>query len=282
MILFKKAESLSRYLSQQKNEGVQIGFVPTMGALHQGHISLIEAAKKENRLTVCSIFVNPTQFNNSSDFQHYPVTTDKDIEKLLAAGCDVLFLPLAEEIYPPGFLARHYDLGSLETVLEGHYRPGHFQGVCQVIERLLEIVQPNRLYLGAKDFQQVKVITRLLHLLGKQDEIAVRMEPTLRENDGLAMSSRNLRLSAEQRALAPVIYTVLSSIKEKYKAGNKSLPQLEEQAASELEKNGFAVDYLQIRDADTLLSPTADSKHIVVLTAAALGEIRLIDNLPLN
>lgn len=282
MILFKKAESLSLYLSQQKNQGVSIGFVPTMGALHQGHLSLIEAAKKENELTVCSIFVNPTQFNNASDFQHYPVTTDQDVQKLLTARCDVLFLPSVAEIYPANFVARQYELGSLETVLEGHYRPGHFQGVCQVVQRLVEIVHPHQLYLGAKDYQQVKVITRLLALLGMDEEISIRIEPTLREADGLAMSSRNLRLTPEQRKIAPVIYAVLSSVKKEYASSKNGVQQLEADAAWELEKHGFKVDYLKITDTENLMPVTVDSKQAIVLVAATLGEIRLIDNLILN
>lgn len=282
MILFKKAKSLSLYLSKQKNQGVSIGFVPTMGALHQGHLSLIETAKQETDITVCSIFVNPTQFNNASDFQHYPVTTEKDIEKLLDANCDVLFLPAGDEIYPADYMAKSYQLGFLETVLEGHYRPGHFQGVCQVVERLLEIVQPNQLYLGAKDYQQCMVISQLLKLLGKENEIDLRIASTLRESDGLAMSSRNLRLTPEQRAVAPAIFSVLSSIKQQYKAGSFSALQLETQAVAALEQKGFKVDYLKIADAETLLPPAAGSKQAIVLTAATLGEIRLIDNLILN
>src|ERR671912_2232392 len=143
MILFKKAKNLSNYISKQKKSNLKIGFIPTMGALHEGHLSLIAASKKENAVTVCSIFVNPTQFNNQEDFKHYPITIEKDIEKLLNAGCDILFLPPREEIYPQGFVAKKYDLGELETVLEGLYRPGHFQGVCQVVDKLMEIVQPD-------------------------------------------------------------------------------------------------------------------------------------------
>src|SRR6476620_9509378 len=154
MILFKKAAQLSGYLRKQKTNGLSIGFVPTMGALHSGHLSLIAASKKEQSITVCSIFVNPTQFNNPDDFKHYPVRIEEDIEQLLKSDCDILFLPSAEEIYPVGYAAKHYDLGLLETILEGHYRPGHFQGVCQVVDRLLEIIEPTSLYLGQKDYQQ--------------------------------------------------------------------------------------------------------------------------------
>ena len=280
MILFKKAKNLSNYISKQKKSNLKIGFIPTMGALHEGHLSLIAASKKENAVTACSIFVNPTQFNNQEDFKHYPITIEKDIEKLLNAGCNILFLPPREEIYPQGFVAKKYDLGELETVLEGVYRPGHFQGVCQVVDRLMEIVQPDNLYLGAKDYQQCKVITKLVYLLGKQDQIAVHIEPTYREKDGLAMSSRNQRLSTSQRNIAPSIFEALDFIKENYH--NNSLTLLEQQALSNLTAKGFKVDYLQIADANTLLPASENTVSKIVLAAAYIDNIRLIDNLPLN
>jgi pantoate--beta-alanine ligase len=280
MILFKKAETLSNYISQQKKAGKKIGFVPTMGALHQGHLSLIEASKKENAATICSIFVNPTQFNNAEDFKHYPVAIETDIAKLINAGCDVLFLPPKEEIYPPGFIPKKYTLGQLETVFEGEYRPGHFQGVCQVVDRLLEIVQPDNLYLGAKDYQQCKVITRLVSLLGKQDQIIIHVEPTYREKDGLAMSSRNLRLNMTQRRIAPSIFEVLSFIKENEK--NLSPVILQQHGVELLTTKGFKVDYLQIADAETLLPPSEKTISKIALAAAYIDNIRLIDNLTLN
>ena len=280
MILFKKAKNLSHYISKQKNLNYKIGFVPTMGALHEGHLSLIEACKKENGITVCSIFVNPTQFNNQEDFKLYPVTIEKDIEKLVSAGCDILFLPSTEEVYPPGFAAKKYNLGELETVLEGQYRPGHFQGVCQVVDRLLEIVQPDNLYLGAKDYQQCKVIARLVSILGKEDQIAIHIESTYREKDGLAMSSRNLRLSPSQRSIAPSIFEALDFIKENHH--NNSLTLLQQQALSTLSAKGFKVDYLQIADADTLLPASEKTVSKIVLAAAYIDNIRLIDNLTLN
>lgn len=279
MILFKKAKSLSGYLSQKKNEGIKTGFVPTMGALHQGHLSLIHVAKQENDLTVCSIFVNPTQFNNPDDFRHYPVTLERDIEKLLSAGCDVLFLPSTGEIYPSSFAPKQYPLGELENILEGFYRPGHYQGVCQVVDRLLEIVQPDNIYLGAKDYQQCKVIAKLLQLLGKENEILIHIEPTLREPDGLAMSSRNLRLTTDQREQAPVLYNVLKAIKEKQDLTEALLLS---QGVAQLQEKGFVVDYLQIADADSLLPVSDKTRQSIVLVAASIGNIRLIDNLLLN
>src|SRR5215212_8351624 len=171
MIIFKTPDALSGHINQQKKSGKKIGFVPTMGALHEGHLSLIGVAKKPNDLTICSIFVNPTQFNNPEDFKLYPVTIEKDIEQLIRAGCDILFLPSVDEMYPAGHSKKHYPLGRIETILEGYYRPGHFQGVCQIVDRLLDIVRPDNLYLGQKDFQQCMVIRKLLQLLGKDGDI---------------------------------------------------------------------------------------------------------------
>lgn len=280
MILFKKANQLSTYLQKQKTNGLSVGFVPTMGALHQGHLSLIETSKKEQALTVCSIFVNPTQFNNTEDFEHYPVTIEEDIKKLLNSGCDVLFLPAKEEIYPEGYVAKHYDLGGLEIVLEGRYRPGHFQGVCQVVDRLLEIVEPSALYLGQKDYQQCMVIERLLANLGKKEKIDLKISPTERESDGLAMSSRNLRLSAAQRAAAPALYASLLYAKDHL--NTEPVEAVKDKAKHALTSQGFAVDYFEIADAHSLLPSSNKSGNLIALVAAHLGNIRLIDNLQLN
>ena len=280
MILFKTATNLTQYVPEQKKAGSKVGFVPTMGALHRGHISLIQAAKKENDITICSIFVNPTQFNNPEDFRLYPVTMEKDMEKLLANGCDILFLPSREEIYPAGYKSKNYDLGDLERVLEGHYRPGHFQGVCQVVDRLLEITQPDNIYLGAKDFQQCKVIARLIELLDKQNEITLNIAPTLRESDGLAMSSRNLRLTADERMMAPAIFEVLTFVKNNHE--NESTPELKNKATEMLREKGFKVDYMEIADAENLVSATSQTKQKIALVAAYINNVRLIDNLLLN
>ena len=162
MIIFKKKIDISNYIVNYKKTSGKIGFIPTMGALHKGHISLIEASKRTDTLTICSIFVNPTQFNNTADFEKYPVTIEKDIDMLEKAGCNVLFLPSVEEIYPEdSSTTLPYELGFIETVLDGKYRPGHFQGVCNVVQRLLDIVQPNTIYLGQKDYQQCIIIKKL-------------------------------------------------------------------------------------------------------------------------
>ena len=164
MVIFKEAEALSKSMGSDKNNGKKIGFVPTMGALHPGHLSLVKTSKQENDITVCSIFVNPTQFNNPEDLKHYPVTIEKDIEALLQVDCDILFLPPVSEIYPSYYQKKHYELGPMETILEGKFRPGHFQGVCQVVDRLLTIVDPDHLYLGQKDFQQCMVLKKMVSI----------------------------------------------------------------------------------------------------------------------
>ncbi|HWR32473.1 MAG TPA: pantoate--beta-alanine ligase [Chitinophagaceae bacterium] len=283
MILLKNAADLRKWLESQREAGKIIGFVPTMGALHDGHLSLIGFSKKDNDVTVASIFVNPAQFNDPGDFEKYPVTIEKDINLLEKVGCDVLFLPSVNEIYPHGVKAAiHYDLGFIETVLEGKFRPGHFQGVCMVVHRLLEIVQPHKLYLGQKDYQQCMVITRLIELINQKEKIIVKVCPTHREKDGLAMSSRNMRLRADERIKATGIYQCLSMIKENLKTG--SLQKTKENAMLRLEKSGFKVDYVEVVDATTLQSVDIwDGKQkLVGLVAAFLNEVRLIDNKLLN
>jgi len=283
MILLKKAAELSEYTDAQRKNRKRIGFAPTMGALHPGHISLIEFSKKENDLTVSSVFVNPSQFNDSKDFEKYPVTIERDIEMLEAAGCDLLFIPSVLEIYPAGFKhAKKYELGFLETVLEGKYRPGHYQGVCLVMERLLKIVMPDNLYLGQKDYQQCMVIKKLIELIGIEKLINVNICPTLREADGLAMSSRNMRLNKEERQTAATIFKALSFIK--LNTGFKNIALLEQEAIKMLEEKKFKVDYVEIADAKNLeeIKSWDGKKKIVALTAAYLNDIRLIDNLILN
>jgi len=283
MILFKKLTDLRKWLDDQQEKENTIGFVPTMGALHAGHISLIETSVKANRITVCSIFVNPTQFNDPADFEKYPVTIEKDIAVLEAAGCDVLFLPSVKEIYPDGVKAvRNYELGYLETVFEGKYRPGHFQGVCMVVNRLLDIVQPGNLYLGQKDYQQCMVITKLVELMGASQKIKVNICPTLREADGLAMSSRNMRLNETERKKAVTIYQALSMMKKELQQGK--LKGLKDKAISMLEQRGFRVDYVEIAGATDLSLPDQwdGEQKLVALVAAFNGETRLIDNMALN
>lgn len=277
MVLFKRSSDLTHYLEKQQAAGQSIGFVPTMGALHQGHISLITISKKNTSLTVCSIFINPTQFNDPKDFQKYPITIEKDMILLEKAGTDVLFLPEVGELYPTGTKdLEYYDLGPLETVLEGAFRPGHFQGVCQVMQRLLHIVRPHHLFMGSKDYQQCMVVQRLLQLMGLPT--VLHRCPIVREADGLAMSSRNVRLDPEQRFFAAAIYATLQSIRQDWPCPTAPLV---EKATKMLEEDHFRVDYVSIADRNTL-QPAADgTPKAVALIAAFMGEVRLIDNLEL-
>jgi len=281
MIIFKKPVTLQSFLQNKRSVQNKIGFVPTMGALHAGHISLVEAAKKENEFVIASIFVNPTQFNDPEDFKKYPITLDKDIKMFEAAGCDAVFIPVINDIYPNGTgNLKHYDLGFFETVLEGKFRPGHFQGVCQVVYRLLEIVLPNNLYLGQKDYQQCMVIKKMIEIIGL--DIKINICPTLREEDGLAMSSRNMRLNEEERKTATTISAALRYIKENIKSGDISAVKHESQQM--LLKKRFKIDYVEIADANTLelINEWDGKRKIVALAAAFLGNVRLIDNMVIN
>ncbi|MEO6730281.1 MAG: pantoate--beta-alanine ligase [Ferruginibacter sp.] len=281
MIIFKKPEHLHSFLSSEKTRGLTTGFVPTMGALHNGHLGLVARALGENDLVICSIFVNPTQFNDAKDFENYPTTIEKDICFLEKAGCSILFLPSVKDIYPNGIdKATKYEMGPLENILEGKFRPGHFQGVCQVVNRLLDIVTPTKLYIGQKDFQQCMVIKKLIELLQIETEIIIC--PTQREPDGLAMSSRNLRLHDTERKKAPALYQSLLSIKKNLKAGDTT--QLKQTANQLLTDAGFKVDYVEIAIADTLeIIQNWDGKiQLVGVAAAYLNDVRLIDNLILN
>jgi pantoate--beta-alanine ligase len=283
MIIFKKAKDLQQHLDNCRKKNQSIGFVPTMGALHEGHISLLKISTRENQITICSVFVNPAQFNDPKDFEKYPSTLTQDIYKLESNGCDILFLPPAQEIYPEGITVRkHYDLGYLETILEGEFRPGHFQGVCMAVEKLLSIVLPDKLYLGQKDYQQCMIIGRLIELMGLEKSIQVRLCPIVREKDGLAMSSRNMRLNNEQRAKASALYETLIFLKENLNKG--SLADLKKEAVLLLKQKGIKTDYVEIADAKTLKSVNEwDSRtNIIGLVAAYINDVRLIDNMMLG
>jgi pantoate--beta-alanine ligase len=276
MIIFKKEVDIHAFLLNKKQEKQTIGFVPTMGALHDGHISLIQKSKSFNNLTVCSIFVNPTQFNNIQDFEKYPITIDEDILMLEEAGCDVLFLPSTHEIYSDGFVKINYDLGYLETILEGKYRPGHFQGVCMVVERLLQIISCNMLLLGQKDYQQCMVIDKMLSL--RNINVKLNIAETIREANGLAMSSRNRRLSPEATTQSAVIFKTLIEIKDKI--GKIPFYSIIADSKNNLEELGFDVDYVELTD--YLLHPienNTSNNGIVALIAATINSIRLIDNM---
>lgn len=281
MILFKTIDELKKYIKAKRLSGISIGFVPTMGALHSGHLSLLRASKAKTELTVCSIFVNPTQFNDPSDYQQYPVTIEQDIRSLESEDCDVLFLPSVTEIYPAGFQKKQYKLGALETSLEGEFRPGHFQGVCQVVDRLLSIVEPDWLFLGRKDYQQCMVITELIRQTGIHTRLQI--VPTMREASGLAMSSRNLRLTAQDREKATAIYRSLQWIKTTIRPGTTLA--LSEAAEKILLEAGFdKVDYISIADAQSLepIENWDGQLPIVALAAGFLSGVRLIDNISLT
>lgn len=278
MIILKKPDDIHKYLKTTSDQGALSGFVPTMGALHKGHISLIETARQNSAIVIASIFINPTQFNDPKDFELYPRTIENDIYMLEKAGCDLLFIPNVEDLYPAGTqVVEHYDLGYLETVLDGKYRPGHFQGVCQVVSRLINVVKPDMLYLGQKDYQQCMVIKRLLILMGAKTEIVIC--PTLREANGLAMSSRNMRLSQVEKENATGIHTALIYIKEHivYTA----LKNIKDKVGEILAKHNLVLDYIEIADAETLelLEELQNQKQVVALIAAYMGEVRLIDNM---
>jgi pantoate--beta-alanine ligase len=281
MILFKKSEDLLNWLNIQKKEGTTIGFVPTMGALHEGHIRLINACRSATSLCISSIFVNPAQFNDPGDFEKYPVSLEKDIDMLTRAGTDILFLPTVAEIYPQGKTGLEtYDLGELDYVFEGSYRPGHFQGVCKVMSRLLKLINPDDLFMGQKDYQQCLVIQRLIQQLTLP--VRFHVVSTVREVDGLAQSSRNRRLAADQRKNAVVISRVLIEIRDKLKAGDTA--QVLEKARKKLEAAHFKIDYVSIAHASDLrpIKNWNGSDKAVALIAAYQGEVRLIDNMLLN
>jgi pantoate--beta-alanine ligase len=281
MIIIHQPSFLIDYISRQRGRGLSIGFVPTMGALHEAHIGLVNYSATVCDITVCSIFVNPTQFNDPADYDKYPDRLETDLRMLASSKVNVVFVPPLSEIYPGGTTAlEHYDLGYLETLLEGEFRPGHFQGVCQVMSRLLKMVQPDLLFMGQKDYQQCMVVKKLIALLNM--DVTLETLPTKREKDGLAMSSRNLRLNEEQRTRAPLIYQVLSEIKSKLVPGN--LDHLKQEAANRLRNGGFRVDYVEIADAGNLhpCNEWNGTTSLVALVAAFLGEVRLIDNMLLN
>ncbi len=280
MIIFKTEELLKKYFSNKV--GLVVGFVPTMGALHQGHISLIRKSKSNADITVCSIFVNQTQFNDKADFEKYPKTIEQDIFLLENSGCDILFLPSVNEIYSNGKLStKEFQLGLVEIVFEGVFRPGHFNGVCTVVERLLQIVLPNKMFLGQKDFQQCMVLKKLISQKKINTEIVIC--DTTREKNGLAMSSRNNRLSDDMREKAGIIYDCFIDIKEKINSKNCS--NIIQESKMKLLENGFSkIDYLSLANVETL-APIYDwngETKIVILIAAFTENVRLIDNMILN
>ncbi len=278
MLVFKKVSNLQKHLNKVRKSGQKIGFAPTMGALHQGHLSLIKQSKAQNDCTVCSIFVNPTQFDDKKDLKKYPRTTSQDTALLESVETEVLFLPSVEEVYPSNQVVRNdFDFGQLAKVMEGAFREGHFEGMAQVVNRLLEIVQPHNLYMGQKDFQQLTIVRDLLRQTNSSTNLV--MCPIIREQDGLAMSSRNVRLSPENRQKAVVLSQTLLKVKERL--GQASIAELESFAMTHLKLPDFRPEYFQIVDGVSLqaIENLEDSKLIVACVACWAGDIRLIDNM---
>jgi pantoate--beta-alanine ligase len=260
-----------------RREGLRVAFVPTMGNLHPGHVSLIEAARSHGDRFVASIFVNPMQFGPNEDFAHYPRTPSQDERMLSEAGCNLMFMPDVTEIYPNGpERATRIDVPGLSRILCGEFRPGHFEGVATIVAKLFHIVEPDVAVFGQKDFQQLTVIRRMVEDLCIS--VQVMGAPTVRDADGLAMSSRNQYLCAQERSTAPRIYEILTATAQRLKAGDSEFASMERAGCQMLEAAGFRPDYFAIRQAADLSAPRQETSHLVVLTAARLGKARLIDN----
>lgn len=280
MKVLKSKKTLIDYVERQREMGKKIGFAPTMGALHQGHLSLYKAAKKENDEVISSIFVNPTQFNNPDDFQKYPKTLEKDLELLEKAGVDAVYVPNVEEMYPDGLNSKKYDFDGLENEMEGKYRPGHFDGVGTIVEELFRQVQPHNAYFGEKDYQQLAIIKKMV----EKTKLPVKIHgvPTLREEDGLAMSSRNVRLTETQRKEATIIYETLTKVKEWFKV--ISLEEIKQKVTDIFRNSNFELEYFVIADEETLKEANAidEDKEYRAFIVAYADTVRLIDNMQLD
>jgi pantoate--beta-alanine ligase len=278
MEVFKEIEPFRAFLKKHRNAEHSIGFVPTMGALHPGHLELVKRAKAQNSIVVCSIFVNPTQFNNAVDLEKYPRTIDHDFYLLEQVNCDAAFIPEAKEMYP-NQNPISFDFRGLDTILEGKYRPGHFSGVGLVVSKLFNIVQPDRVYFGQKDFQQVQIIQKLVKDLNFN--VKIEVVSTIRENDGLAMSSRNQRLNHEERLKAIVFFQSLKTARELLLKGTpfSEVKNIVEKKCSDVA--GVKLEYFELADVENL-NPLKIVEHktpAVLLIAGYVGEVRLIDNL---
>lgn len=273
-------DHLTDQIQQHKAQDRSIGFVPTMGALHEGHMALIEKARKENDVLVVSIFVNPTQFDDPDDYRNYPTTKEEDQQKLEAAGCDLLFMPSEASMYPEGKkVLANFDPGPIAKVLEGEFRPGHFQGVATIVKKLFDVVQPQRAYFGLKDYQQLLIIQKLV--TDFEMGIDIIPVPIVRESDGLAKSSRNVLLTREERQIAPVIYETLQKAATALRS-KTPVTQIKEQAFEAFRHyTELEPEYFEIRDAATLEVVSNPDHHdqVLICTAVHLDKVRLIDNL---
>lgn len=280
MLIFRSRQEVADFVQSIKSKRLTLGFVPTMGALHEGHLSLIKRAIEENQYTLCSIFVNPTQFNNPADLEKYPRTESIDIQKLESAGCDAVYLPRVEDLYPQGPENDPIDLKDLDTVMEGAFRPGHFQGMATVVKRFFLQVQPTKAYFGEKDFQQLQIIRQMV----KEEKLPIDIigVPIVREPNGLAMSSRNMRLTPEFKEKAVFIYQTLIKAK---KLSSQAPPR---KIISEIEKlysdSDLKLEYFTISEEESLKPSDhfEENKHYRAFVAAYAGEIRLIDNLQIR
>lgn len=283
MLLIKDKIELAKSISQFKQQSQSINFVPTMGNLHQGHIELVNKANSLTGKTIVSIFVNPMQFNNPDDLLHYPRTLDADIQKLIAVGTDLLFVPDVASIYPVATTTdsrTRVVVPELGDILEGQSRPGHFDGVSTIVTKLFNLVQADQAIFGEKDFQQLAIVRKMV--LDLDMPVQIHSHPIVRETDGLAMSSRNIRLNSQQRQTAPALYQALQKLQIKIQQGNKNYIQLQQEISEWLDSLGFITDYLMVVDATTLFPADNKTENLVLLAAAVLGDVRLIDNIYLK
>lgn len=281
MKILNDIDSLNQILFKYKESKIDIGFVPTMGAIHEGHLSLIKLAQKECDLVICSIFINPTQFNDPNDLKKYPITTENDIILLKKLSCDILFKPSVNEIYPQGLATNIYQLEGIDKILEGRKRPGHFDGVCTVVHRLFSIIKPKIAYFGEKDFQQVAVIKKMVNSLSLP--VKIKTGKTIRDIDGLAKSSRNTLLNSTQRKKAKYVYASLQKIKSLF--GKIDCAQLKKMIKDDIEQiDDMQLDYVDIVNPYSFkpLQDKGNEEEAVALIAVFLAEVRLIDNLSLN
>ncbi|MFI0487771.1 MAG: pantoate--beta-alanine ligase [Yersinia sp. (in: enterobacteria)] len=277
MLIIETLPLLRQQVRRWRQEGKRVALVPTMGNLHQGHMTLVEDARSRADVVVVSIFVNPLQFERPEDLARYPRTLQEDCEKLICHGVDLVFAPAAADVYPDGLESQTYvNVPALSTILEGASRPGHFRGVSTIVSKLFNLVQPDVACFGEKDYQQLALIRKMVADMGY--DINVVGVPIVRGKDGLALSSRNGYLTAEERKIAPQLYKIMRALADKLIMGERQIDDLLEDAARQLHSAGFTPDELFIRDAETLQPLTVGSKHAVILIAAWLGKARLIDN----
>ena len=281
MKVFKTKKELKTYFEEFRSENSKIGFVPTMGALHKGHLSLLEKSIENNDITIASIFVNPTQFNKKEDLENYPRTLESDLSLLESITCDVVFIPSVKEIYTNSVTSSHFNFDGLETLMEGEYREGHFNGVGTIVKKLFEIILPTNAYFGEKDFQQLQIIRKMVEKTAL--DVTVVCCATHRETSGLAMSSRNARLTTEEKEAATIIYKTLQEVKKKI--NHLPLTDINKWVASKfIQQPLFTLEYFTIAEEETLKSVTKISpkKNYRAFIAAYAREVRLIDTISLN